>query len=366
MSSYPSIHSSTPYMELPQLDSWNSGATTAPMSMGAATRLSCNGVGGMGEALNSFPYYPQQLQPSGSIARHIRSNFQLPSVNHMPQVDPRLDDRIPEYRHVRSAQSSPIDRIGDSIDEIGFSQAMFPSHNPAFNTVYQLERDPPNDISKPRSASADPDSSTRSKAFVRKSRTGHVYTVCPKQEYHCQIKNCSVVKNKACDMKDHYYTAHAQFNCMQCDGCGNSYARPCTYKRHLRDDKTCPKQRTLNAEQRKHGEYRRRLMHLFSDMTNIDNVREGVKLIEMCNKLPEMRKRKRRTVANKRSDQEDIDEDYHEKQQDDQCMGACDISAPMTYPINSQILFQPPGFNSPDHDYQYWGVSIPKYLTRNL
>ncbi|RPB24710.1 hypothetical protein L211DRAFT_143785 [Terfezia boudieri ATCC MYA-4762] len=151
---------------------------------------------------------------------------------------------------------------------------------------------------------------SKNRAFLRKGRSGTVYTVCPKQLYRCLYDpKCGITKQKACDMKDHYYSVHAQFNCMQCDNCGNSYARPCTYKRHLKEDKTCPKPRTLTAEQVEQGALRRQIMECFGDMTNERMVKRGVTLMKKCNMRQDMRKRKRRVGYYRKQDSDDADDE---------------------------------------------------------
>ncbi|KAF8426240.1 hypothetical protein EV426DRAFT_20409 [Tirmania nivea] len=164
----------------------------------------------------------------------------------------------------------------------------------------------------------------KNRAFLRKGRSGTVYTVCPKQLYRCLFDpKCKVTKQKACDMKDHYYSDHALFNCMQCDKCGNSYARPCTYKRHLKADKTCPKPRTLTAEQEDQGRLRKEIMEYFADMTNERLVRKGVNLMKKCNARMDMRKRKRRVGCYRKTDSDDADDHDEDPKGAEQLVADC-------------------------------------------
>ncbi|KAI5808192.1 hypothetical protein DFH27DRAFT_299099 [Peziza echinospora] len=139
------------------------------------------------------------------------------------------------------------------------------------------------------------------KWFTRRSRNGAAYTVCPKQQYRCLYgEGCTVVKEKACQIKDHYQTDHARFNCIQCADCGGSYARPCTYKRHLKAGK-CPKKRPLTPEQICQGKLRDEIMKCFQNMTDEASVLRGLKTIKECNMKDNMHKRKRCVGPNRRS-----------------------------------------------------------------
>lgn len=210
---------------LPKLDtseitvpSFNSAYSPPQQSLDEAYSMSST----QEYSYNTTPH-PQELGYDCIQPYHDTTSW--PLGPYTQAVDPRLQstnspiqsngNSYSPYSHVStsapsSTQSSPLSTTAHPQSNNSRFMFQFTYQQPRYDQNYGQATRPSAPIALDEKSNIS-DKETRNKAFQRKSRTGHVYTVCPKQEYWCLFEStCRTKTFKACEMK--YVMIHGRFS----------------------------------------------------------------------------------------------------------------------------------------------------------